>query len=90
VHEISSRPVIRSLLTSLGQLRYRHEATLDALSAWLVENRNDVQRKDLVVFLLATATLNYIPKNSDLLFEVDVLYNFSLAILSNSFFVHLP
>jgi len=39
----------------------------------MVEHESELQNKDLIAFLVATATLNYIPKNSEKLYEVDLL-----------------
>ena len=70
--------LIRSLLTSLGQLKFRHVKLLDSLCAVLTSKITDkenmdesnVKTKDLAAFLLTTATLNYCPKNSSKLYEV--------------------
>ena len=69
--------LIRSLLTSLGQLKFRHIGLLDCLCALLTSKVNNeenvdgcnVKTKDLAAFLLATATLDYCPKNSSKLYE---------------------
>ena len=70
--------LIRSLLTSLGQLKFRHERLLDSLCSLLTSKVKDtenidkcnVKTKDLAAFLLTTATLDYCPKNSSKLYEV--------------------
>ena len=75
--------LIRSLLTSLGQLKFRHKGLLDCLCALLTSKVNDeenihkcsLKSKDLAAFLLATATLDYCPKNSSKLYEVKYACN---------------
>ena len=68
----------RSILTSLGQMKYLHKGLLDSLATLMTSKLNDggninetaLQSKDLAAFLLATATLNYCPNNSEKLYEV--------------------
>lgn len=62
--------ILRSILTSLGQIRYRPTDLLDRIAEKLIENESQIQNKDLLAFLVATATLNYAPKNSDKLYSV--------------------
>lgn len=62
--------VLRSILTSLGQIRYRPTKLIDQISDKLIEHESQLKSKDLIAFLVATATLNYSPKNSDKLYEV--------------------
>lgn len=38
VAEVESSPVLRSLLTSLGQLKYRHPPLIDAIMSWWVHH----------------------------------------------------
>ena len=71
----------RSMLTSLGQLKFRHQEVLDALCTLLTvklvgeENTNGcvVKSRDLTTFLLTTAILDYCPQNSGKLYEVTFL-----------------
>ena len=68
----------RSMLTSLGQLKFRHRGCLDAITKLLTAKLEDaegvhdgvVQNKDLSAFLLGTAALNYCPQNSEKLYQV--------------------
>ena len=62
--------VLRSILTSLGQVRFRPTKLIDQISEKLTERESELQSKDLIAFLVATATLNYVPQNSDKLYEV--------------------
>ena len=68
----------RSILTSLGQLKFLNTGLLDnlcmMLSSKIVDNTNNdksiLKSKDFASFLMTTSTLNYCPKNSDALYEV--------------------
>ena len=70
----------RSILTSLGQIKFRHTGLLDNICKLLTSKIVDgskctegealLKTKDLASFLLTTATLDYCPKNSDTLYEV--------------------
>ena len=64
--------ILRSILTSLGQIRFRPAKLIDQISQKLLEHEAELQNKDLIAFLVATATLNYVPKDSDKLYEVDI------------------
>ncbi len=65
----SPASVVRSLLTSLGQLRFLHEKLLDQLTSWMTEHITELKEKDLVTFALTTASLNYVPRDSDALYK---------------------
>jgi len=43
---------------------------MDGLASWLMEKKDEVEARDLVAFLLASATLNYKAQRSEALFEV--------------------
>ncbi len=77
--QLSSRAVARSMLTSLGQLKCRHERVLNGIAEWMVANLSELQERDLVTFAITAASLNYVPTVSEPLFKVGVL---SLPILS--------
>ena len=70
----------RSMLTSIGQLKFLHIGLLDSLCALLTlkldGRENFVKNRDLTTFLLTTAILNYCPKNSAKLYEA-VIQNLS-------------
>jgi hypothetical protein len=66
--------VLRSIMTSLGQIRFCSKTLIEKITNKMVEHESELQNKDLIAFLVATATLNYIPKNSEKLYEVDLLY----------------
>ena len=63
----------RSILICLGQLKFRHVGLLNSLATLLSSRIADdgvVNNKDLSAFLLTTAALDYIPKNSENIYEV--------------------
>ena len=62
--------VMRSFLTSLGQIKFRPKKLLDKISDKMMEHESELQNKDLITFLVTMATLNYVPQNSDKLYEV--------------------
>lgn len=62
--------VIRSMLTSLGQSRLRHTPLLDQITTWLTNNEDKLESKDLLAFLLTTASLNYVSPGSEHLLTV--------------------
>ena len=71
--------LVRSLLTSLGKLKFRHKGLLDCLCANMASEINEecpeaslLKNKDMAAFLLTTATLNYCPQTSDKLYEVRI------------------
>ena len=72
----------RSILTSLGLLKFRHKELLNSICALMSEkiDKKDgagsecasmLMPKDQTAFLMTTATLNYIPVNSEKLYQVN-------------------
>ncbi|XP_065334990.1 FAST kinase domain-containing protein 3, mitochondrial [Cloeon dipterum] len=61
---------VGSALTSIGILRYRDAALLDALSEWMVAHSEQCRPQDLVSFLLTLAYTGYEPSNLDAALEV--------------------
>ena len=61
---------VRSLLTSLGLLKYSDPDLMDRICRWMDEKKDILEDKDLVTFLLTSAALNYIPRDSDSLFRL--------------------
>ena len=51
------------LLTTLGQLKFRHEGLLEALCEWMNNNWSQVRKQDVVSLLLSLATVNFLPSN---------------------------
>ena len=69
--EISA--VLRSIVNSLGQLKFYHAEFMDEISSWYCQKIKDgtkLHHKDLLAFLMTTATINYCPKDSDTIYEV--------------------
>ncbi|XP_015589908.1 FAST kinase domain-containing protein 4 [Cephus cinctus] len=62
-------PVIGSILTSLGLLRYKDQPLLDTLSDWIDIHSEGMRPQDLCAFLLTLATVGYSPSNADTLFQ---------------------
>ena len=68
----------RSILTSLGQMKFRHTGLLDNLCKLITSKIVDgasteehlLKTKDFASFLMTTASLDYCPKNSETLYEV--------------------
>ena len=72
----------RSILTSLGLLKFRHKELLNSICALMSEKLDKTEGagsecasmlmpKDKTAFLMTTATLNYIPVNSEKLYQVN-------------------
>lgn len=51
------------LLTTLGQLKYRHEGVLESLCDWMNSNWSQVRKQDVVSLLLSLAAVNFLPSN---------------------------
>ena len=78
--EISSF-VLRSIVNSLGQLKFYHAEFLDEISSWYCQKIKDgskLHQRDLLAFLMTTATVNYCPKDSDTIYEVIKLKSFRI------------
>ena len=67
---VETSSVIRSLLTSLGQLKYLDENVMDQISNWFRKHSDKISNRDLISFLLSTASLNYIPSDSEEIYKV--------------------
>ena len=62
--------ILRSMLTCLGQIRYRPRKLLDKIASTMIEEKNQLDNRDLLAFVVTTGTLNYAPQNSDKLYSV--------------------
>ncbi|XP_057339049.1 FAST kinase domain-containing protein 4 [Microplitis mediator] len=69
VDQVSNSPIIGSIITSLGMLRYRNDALMDELSQWAVKNKDTIRTQDVCSFLMTLATIGYKPINSDAFFN---------------------
>ena len=69
-------------MNSLGMMGFFLEELFDQITNWYVGQIKDeglkLAEKDLLAYLITTATVNYCPKNSDILYEV------RMHVLSNS------
>jgi len=59
IKECENRAVIRSLLTSLGQLRYSNNEVLEKILDWYQERLDQMEVKDMTTIVLTLATLNF-------------------------------
>ena len=59
VASVQSSPVLRSLLTSLGLLRYSHPALLDSILTWFTAHTESLTTRDLTSLLISLASLDY-------------------------------
>ncbi|CAG9787461.1 unnamed protein product [Diatraea saccharalis] len=64
--------VVNSIIVSLGLLKYRHEAALSAISDWLQSRRNVIRAADVSSAVVTYATLNFIPPQSESLFDLAI------------------
>jgi len=59
--------VLRSILTSLGQLRYLSTGLIDAICSWY-QGREKVEERDMVALLVTLSNLNYkSPRHTEML-----------------------
>ena len=59
IPEGGSLAPVRSILTSLGQLKYRPDLLLDSIADWMVARKDSVTTKDLTTFVITAAVLNH-------------------------------
>jgi len=70
-HENLNRSaVIGSILTSVGLLKYKNPALLDAISEWIEKKHQICRPQDIFSLCMTLAVLNYLPANSENLFKV--------------------
>jgi len=58
--------VLRSVLTSLGQLRYLNHGLVDAICSWY-QAREKVEERDMVTLLVTLSNLNYKSRHTEML-----------------------
>ena len=65
VSEVEATPVLRSVLMSLGQMKYLHTPLLEAIMTWytkdMVSEARKTEVKDMTTLLLTLATLDHAP-----------------------------
>ena len=70
--------VLRSIMNSLGKMGFFHEELFDQITKCYVgqikAGELKLAEKDLLAYLMTTATVNYCPNNSDIIYEVCSTY----------------
>ena len=65
VYEVEATPVLRSVLMSLGQMKYLHSPLLEAIMTWYTKDMGSESSKmtvkDMTTLLITLATLNHVP-----------------------------
>ena len=68
IEKVETTPVLRSILTSLGQLKYLHNPLLDSILAWYsagiragADDKRAMSIKDMTTIVITLATLNHAP-----------------------------
>lgn len=56
---VQSSPVLRSLLTSLGLLRYCHPALVDSILTWYQAHTASLTPRDMTSLLMSLASMDY-------------------------------
>jgi len=65
IDKVEASPILRSVLTSLGQLKYRHMSLLDRILTWYsscIDGKHEtrtITTKDMTSLVMTMATLNY-------------------------------
>ncbi|KAJ6638627.1 FAST kinase domain-containing protein 4, partial [Pseudolycoriella hygida] len=70
--------VIRSIVTSLGLLRFRDNALLETLTDWMIKHKENCRPKDALSLLFSLASLNYPTEKAEIL-KTDLVTTFSAA-----------
>lgn len=73
IKTIRQSPIIGSIATSLGLMRYRNCDLMNELTMWIITNKDDVRTQDVCALLMTLATIGFKPANSDVLFKVNVV-----------------
>ena len=71
--DTDSSAVLRSILTSLGQLKFLHSPVVDRIMAWhqtRLDNNIPMATKDMTTLLMTCATLNHNSLQHSSLLEV--------------------
>lgn len=74
-----SDSVVRSIITSFGQLGFCSKKALNSISSWYAQRLQQeppVGTKDLAAFVLTTGAVNYVPIGSEPLYKVSGLHLF--------------
>lgn len=71
IENVDQSPIIGSILTSLGMLKYRNDQLMDELCKWSIKHRKIIRTQDICAMVLTLATIGYVPVNSDNFFTVN-------------------
>ena len=76
IEKVETTPVLRSILTSLGQLKYLHIPLLDSILAWYsagvgagADDKRAMSSKDMTTIVITLATLNHAPVHHSALLD---------------------
>ncbi|XP_021962538.1 FAST kinase domain-containing protein 4 [Folsomia candida] len=69
VPTIQNPALISSLVTSIGQIRYKHKAIMRILNEWMVQHVKILRPFDCAAWLLTCAVLNHSTENTKMLCE---------------------
>ena len=75
IQDTKSPAVLRSVLISLGQLKYLNTSVLDRIMDWhkaRLDKNIAMSTKDMTTLMMTCATLNYNPVQSNSLLEVSI------------------
>ncbi|KAK0182692.1 hypothetical protein PV327_000802 [Microctonus hyperodae] len=67
LHAVNQSPIIGSILTSFGMLRYRNDEILNMISEWILKSKDILRTQDLCALLMTLATVGFTPNNFETL-----------------------
>ena len=73
VGQVETSSVVRSVLTSLGQLHYLNKGVIDNILEWYNTRRDQLEIRDKVAILVSCANLDYCPTEYQHLIDVSQL-----------------
>ena len=73
VGQVETSSVVRSVLTSLGQLHYLNKGVVDNILEWYNTRRDQLEIRDKVAILVSCANLDYCPTEYQHLIDVSQL-----------------
>ncbi|CAG0897293.1 unnamed protein product [Darwinula stevensoni] len=88
ISNIQSVNVIRSILTSVGLLRWRHTGLIQNLCEWMRENTGRCSTSEWVALLQTLASVSYMPFEADSIFQ-DKLAELEQGQMSNAEWVNV-
>lgn len=82
---VEKSPLIGSIITSLGFLRYREPFVLDTLTNWFVENQDSSRTQDVSALFMSLALLNYLPSGHEEILKKSIATSLTQLDFKNSF-----